>query len=117
MILARKTFKATLYIPSNVCGRTDTPFMNEMVNNVSTQITDKYGGCAYYFTNGMYKEDSGNTVVEHVTKIDVWFDTNLTKDWLFFKGLAEFVCREMRQECVLLEYDNVAYFVDGKEGV
>jgi hypothetical protein len=121
MNIARYTCKAVLYIPTPICVtlqdfQKQTPLL-ERIKSVQEELTRKFGGASQHACTGTYLNSCENIERETTYKIEVWFQEPTTANWLYFKSLAEELCRDLKQQSFMFEYDNVAYFVNGEEGV
>lgn len=101
--------KVAVYIPStsNVSQADQTLQQNE-VTRIATAFSQKFGGCTAEAVKGYWLSDTAGLVVE--TPIRVWafcaeFDP---ADVL---ALAESIKRNMSQEAVLIELDNIGVLV------
>lgn len=70
--------------------------------HVADVLARECGGCTLSEKEGYYVAEDGQLVIEYTTEIyTIGKADNLQSDQVMLKGLAEYVKRELNQECVL----------------
>jgi hypothetical protein len=99
--------KVRLIVPN--CNRTVSPIVA-----YGKAIADIAGGFTATTATGGWIDGSGALIVEPVTVFDCISDPLTIQDHInAFRGLAQRIARELKQDCVYLEIDGIVSFVKG----
>ena len=77
-----------------------------------------FGGLTTYSASGYYMMNDGIVKADKIEILEYYFDSMIYHagsypiDYL--KGLAQVICNDAKQECVLLVIDNESFFINKK---
>ena len=95
----------------------------ESMDNLRTftikDITMYFGGMTAYRADGYYTMSDGTVKFDNIEVMEVYFDKDVfTKGSYpidYLKALAGVVCKDAKQECVLLVVDNESMFIESED--
>lgn len=101
-----------LFMPSTFEG--DIPTDNSLIlEECIHRFITIFGGCTVKEETGYYKSDKLGKVIKEKVNIVYVFIENMTEaKRRFFVITAKYVCRELKQECVLLVIDGIPEFIE-----
>ena len=102
-----------LYVPStrNINIPLSIDESKILVSQYASKLSHKFGGCTGTIGQGYYDASDGTQVIENVTILQSYYDTDKILAWDFIKSLALQLKVELTQESVTIESNDGIEFI------
>ena len=101
-----------IYIPSTIDeDRPAKELQTVWTKKALSYMCDCFGGATYYSAVGAWKNDAGEVITEDQNIVYSLIDGSNFDAFRKVEAFAKIVCKEMHQNCVLVEYCGKSCFV------